>query len=160
VAVNPETSPRIPASVDQLVEDRIDTSGRPTTSKGTKYLTLVRRFRLLSIRDDAHLAEALEVIDRLVEKPTRSEDEDAYLGTLTDLVETYENAHVMIPQKSGVDAVRYLMAENRLSQDDLAPLFGSPSIISEVLAGKRHLTLAHMKKLAERFGVPIDVFAA
>ena len=129
-------------------------------SKGAKYLTLVRRFPLLSIRDDAHLTEALVVIDRLVEKRTRSEDEDAYLGTLTDLVETYENAHVMIPPRSGVDAVRYLMVENNLSQDDPASLFGSPSAISEVLAGKRHLTLAHMKKLAERFGLPIDVFAA
>jgi HTH-type transcriptional regulator / antitoxin HigA len=39
-------------------------------------------------------------------------------------------------------------------------LFGSPSIVSEVLSGKRRLSLSHIRKLAERFGLPIDVFAA
>jgi HTH-type transcriptional regulator/antitoxin HigA len=50
------------------------------------------------------------------------------------------------------------MEENRLKQSDLAPLFGSPSIISEVLSGKRRLALAHMERLAEHFGLPITVF--
>ncbi|MGH2343992.1 MAG: helix-turn-helix domain-containing protein [Chloroflexota bacterium] len=127
---------------------------------GEKYLTLVRRFPLLSIHDDTHLAQALEVIDRLIDNGTRSEDEEAYLQALTDLVETYENAHVPFPPRSGVDALRYLMEENNLAQHDLAPLFGSPSTVSEVLSGKRRLSLSHMRKLAEHFGLPIDVFAA
>jgi HTH-type transcriptional regulator/antitoxin HigA len=65
-----------------------------------------------------------------------------------------------MPPVSGVEALRYLMAENGLTQADLAPLFGSPSIISEVLAGKRRLALAHIARLAGRFGVPADVFIA
>lgn len=123
-----------------------------------EYLSLVRAFPLVSIRDDAHLAGALQVIDRLVEKPERSAAEEAYLGALTDLVETYEDAHVMIPPTSGVDALRYLMAENGLTQADLVPLFGSPSVVSEVLAGKRRLALAHIRKLSAHFGLPTDVF--
>ena len=110
------------------------------------------------IRDDAHLAEALATLDRLIEQPERSEAKEAYLSALTDLVETYENAHVIIPPVSGVAVLRYLMEENGLKQSDLAPLFGSPSIISEVLAGKRRLALAHMRKLTAYFGLPIGVF--
>jgi HTH-type transcriptional regulator/antitoxin HigA len=124
-----------------------------------EYLTLVREFPLLSIRDDAHLREALVTLDRLVEQPERSEAEEAYLSALTDLVETYENAHVVIPPVTGVALLRYLMAENELKQSDLAPLFGAPSIISEVLSGKRRLALSHMQKLAAYFGLPISAFS-
>jgi len=123
-----------------------------------EYLALVRAFPLLSIRNDTHLAEALHVLDGLVEKPTRSAAEEAYLGALTDLVETYEDAHVSIPPVSGVEALRYLMEENNLTQAELAPLFGSPSVISEVLAGKRRLALTHITRLAAYFGLPADVF--
>lgn len=121
-------------------------------------LALVRAFPLVSIRDEAHLAQALAVIDGLTEKPSRSAAEEEYLSALTDLVETYEAVHVAIPPTTGVDALRHLMAENDLSQADLVPIFGTPSAISEVLSGKRGLSLAHVKKLAARFGVPTDVF--
>lgn len=123
-----------------------------------EYLELVRAFPLEHIRDDTHLDAALTVVDRLIDKPERSEAEEAYLGALTDLVETYEDVHVIIPEVSGVDMVRHLMEENSLTQADLAPLFGSPSIISEVLSGKRRLALSHIERLSERFGLPADVF--
>lgn len=123
-----------------------------------QYLALVRAFPLVSIRNDAHLEEALTVIDRLLDIPERSPAEEEYLQALTDLVEAYENAHVAIPPVRGVDALRYLIEENGLTQADLAPLFGARSIVSEVLAGKRHLALSHITRLAERFGLPADVF--
>ena len=125
-----------------------------------EYLDLVRSFPLVSIRGDEHLGDALDVISRLLETPERSLAEEAYLLTLTDLVETYENAHVAIPPTSGVEALRYLMVENGLTQADLAPLLGSRSIVSEILAGKRRLSLTHVTRLAERFGLPADVFIA
>jgi HTH-type transcriptional regulator/antitoxin HigA len=86
--------------------------------------------------------------------------QEAYLGALTDLVETYERAHVTMPATSGVAARRYLMEENGLAQAALVPVFGAPSIVWEVLAGKRRLALAHIQRLAMYFGVPADVFIA
>jgi HTH-type transcriptional regulator/antitoxin HigA len=115
---------------------------------------------LVSIRDEAHLAEALAVLDRLLDTPERTPAQGLYLGALTDLVETYENAHVSIPQVSGVAALRYLIEENALTQADLAPLFGGPSVISEVLAGKRRLALSHIARLAAHFGLTADVVIA
>jgi HTH-type transcriptional regulator / antitoxin HigA len=122
------------------------------------YLELVGAFPLVSIRDDAQLHEALEIVRQLVRKDTLSAAEEAYLGALADLVETYENAHVHIPPTSGVEALRYLMEENDLSQADLVPEFGTASIVSEVLAGKRRLSLTHIQRLATRFGLSADVF--
>lgn len=123
-----------------------------------EYLELVRTFPLISIRDDEHLEEALQVIDRLVDNPSRSEAEEAYLGALSDIVEIYENAHVIFPPVSGLEALQYLVEENGLTADELAPLFGSVSIVSEVLAGTRPLTLTYIGWLADYFGVPADVF--
>jgi HTH-type transcriptional regulator/antitoxin HigA len=123
-----------------------------------QYLALVRAFPLVSIHSDAHLDEAVAVIDQLLDIPKRSTAEEEYLQALTDLVEVYEDAHVVIPTVSGLDALRYLMEENGLTQADLVPDFGTRSIVSEVLAGKRRLALTHITHLAERFGVPADVF--
>jgi len=124
----------------------------------TEYLALVRAFPLVSIHDDTHLAGALDVIDRLVERSGLSNAEEAHLGALTDLVETYETAHVRLPPTSGVEALRYLMEENGLTRADLVSLFGTPSLVSEVLSGKRKLALTHIKRLAARFGLPAGVF--
>jgi HTH-type transcriptional regulator / antitoxin HigA len=131
-----------------------------TMDKATEeqYLTLVRAFPLISVRNDAHLDEALAVIDRLLDSPQRTSAEEEYLQALTDLVEIYENAHVAIPPVSGVEVLRFLMEENGLAQADLVPIFGTRSIVSEVLAGKRRLALSHILRLSERFGLPADVF--
>ena len=129
------------------------------TETEEQYLALVRAFPLVSLHNDAHLSEALAVIDQLLDISERSTAEGEYLQALTDLVEAYENAHVAIPTVTGVDALRYLMEENGLTQADLAPLFGpSRSTMSEALSGKRGLALAHITRLAERFGLPAEVF--
>jgi HTH-type transcriptional regulator / antitoxin HigA len=123
-----------------------------------EYLALVRAFPLAHIRDDAHLDAAVAVIDRLLDKGDRSPAEEMYLDALTDLVETYEEAHVPIPVRSGVDALRFLMEANDLRQVDLVPVLGRKSLVSEVLSGKRPLALTHIKKLADYFRVSPAVF--
>jgi len=123
-----------------------------------EYLALVRAFPLAHIRDDAHLDAAVAVIDRLLDKGDRSPAEEMYLDALTDLVETYEETHVRIPVRSGVDALRFLMEANDLRQVDLVPVLGRKSLVSEVLGGKRPLALTHIKKLADYFRVSPAVF--
>ena len=123
-----------------------------------EYLALVRAFPLAHIRDDAHLDAAVAVINRLLDKGDRSPAEEMYLDALTDLVETYEEVHVAIPARSGVDALRFLMEANDLRQVDLVPVLGRKSLVSEVLSGKRPLTLTHVKKLADYVRVSPAVF--
>ncbi len=50
------------------------------------------------------------------------------------------------------------MEENGLSQVDLVPLFGTPPVVSEVLADKRRLALTHFRRLTDHFGLPADMF--
>ena len=123
-----------------------------------EYLRLVRAFPLVPIGGEADLDAAIAVIDRLTDKPARSEAEEAYLGVLTDLVGTYEDAHVTIPPRSGVAALRFLMEANGLRQADLVPVLGRRSLVSEILHGKRHLALSHVRKLAAYFHVSPATF--
>ena len=49
-------------------------------------------------------------------------------------------------------------AANHLKQKDLAPIFDSEGVVSEVLSGKRDLNKHHIEKLSERFNVSPAVF--
>jgi HTH-type transcriptional regulator/antitoxin HigA len=50
------------------------------------------------------------------------------------------------------------MQANQLKQKDLLDIFGTPSIISEVLGEKRGLTVEHIRRLSRRFHVSPEVF--
>lgn len=123
-----------------------------------RYADHLHEFPLESIRDDAHLDRATEKIDGLLDQPELAPGDEVYLNALSDLVALYEAEHVVLPEVGGVEVLRHLMEEHDLQQKDLVPIFGSKSTVSEVLRGKRPLTLAHIVKLSERFAVPADVF--
>ena len=101
------------------------------------YFKLVKQLPLITIRDDDHLDEAVEVIDYLLGEDL---DEGAreYLEVLTRLVEDYEDEHVSIPDASEADVLRELMRMNDLSQAKLAKAVGiSQSTLSAILSGTR-----------------------
>jgi len=100
----------------------------------------------------------LAVLDRLTSKAHRSQNEEKYAELLVTLIEAYEEEHFDIADAAPVDVLRSLMEANHLRQKDLAPVFGSESIVSEVLNGKRELNRTQIEKLSRRFGVSPAVF--
>ncbi len=122
------------------------------------YFALVKQFPLTHIQNDDHLDAAITIIDRLLRQDLDKGAEE-YLDALTDLVETYEDRHVVIPVASEADVLRMLMESNRLSQSKLARAVGiSQSTISAVLRGSRSLTKEHVIKLAQFFHVSPAAF--
>jgi HTH-type transcriptional regulator/antitoxin HigA len=63
-----------------------------------------------------------------------------------------------LPRAKPVEILRFLMDQHGLKQKDLANVFGTPSIVSEVLSGKRKLNSKHIQRLSERFHVSPEVF--
>jgi antitoxin component HigA of HigAB toxin-antitoxin module len=122
------------------------------------YFELVQQFPLTSIRDDAHLAMAQEVIDRLLRKDL-DEGAEAYLDALTEHVMVYEDVRFPIRDASEADVLRELMNANRLSQPKLAKAVEiAQSTISAVLNGTRSLTKGQVIALARHFNVSTSAF--
>lgn len=102
--------------------------------------------------------EYASVLDKLASKENPSNQEEKYAEVLLTLVEAYEEKHHAIPDASPVEVLRALMDANDLRQKDLASIFGSESIVSEVLHKKRDLNKAHIEKLSKRFRISPAVF--
>ena len=119
----------------------------------TAYYVLVKKFPLVPIRDDAHLAKALAIIEGLVKRDL-DEGSGAYLDVLSGLVEAYEDRMSTIPDASEAEVLRELMRANGLNQTALQEKVGiAQSTISAVLKGSRALTRDQVIQLARFFHV-------
>jgi len=122
------------------------------------YFALVKEFPLAHIQDDAHLAAAQEMIDRLLEQEV-DRGARAYLDVLTDLVEAYEDEHYPISDASEAEVLGELMRSHGLSQQRLSKKVGiAQSTLSAVLSGSRTLTKGQVIALAEFFGISPAAF--
>ena len=100
----------------------------------------------------------LSVLDQLAARQNATVEEEKYAEVLLTLIEAYEEQHYSIPDASPLQVLRALMEANDLRQKDLVPIFGSESIVSEVLHKKRALNKGHIEKLSKRFNVSPAVF--
>ncbi len=87
-----------------------------------------------------------------------SPEEDKLLDLLSDLIEDYEDRVYPIEDAPPFEMLKFLMRENDLKQTDLLHVFGSSGIASEVVNGKRSISKAQAKKLAEFFKVSVELF--
>jgi HTH-type transcriptional regulator/antitoxin HigA len=98
-------------------------------------------------------------LEGLLRKNQRTAEEKRLAELLTLLIEEYEQQRYALPRTAGpVDILRHLMDANGLRQVDLLDVFGTASIVSEVLGGKRELSKAHIAKLSERFHISPELF--
>lgn len=109
-----------------------------------------------AIRTEADYKAALARIDALMDAEFGTPDGDE-LDVLTDLVELYEARHVPIGYPSPIEAIRFRMEQGGLSPRDLVPFLGSRAKVSEILSGKRQLTMQMARALHANLGIPADV---
>jgi HTH-type transcriptional regulator / antitoxin HigA len=76
------------------------------------------------------------------------------------LIEEFEAKEYSLPAGDPIDLLRHLMDSNHLRQADLIDVFGTPSVVSEVLKRKRELSTAHITRLSERFHLSPALFFA
>ena len=109
-----------------------------------------------AIRSEADYQAALARIDKLMDaKPETPESEE--LDVLVDLVELYEERHVPMGYPSALAGIQFRMEQEGLTSRDLIPLIGSRSKVSEVLSGKRPMTIQMARALHKVLGIPADV---
>ncbi|HEX3358769.1 MAG TPA: helix-turn-helix domain-containing protein [Tepidisphaeraceae bacterium] len=127
------------------------------------YLELVRKFPLRPIRREAEYDEAIEILKDLVGRADSglSSGERDYTDALSQLVGIYEDANYPIEHelKTPLARLKYLIAQNDMNTTQLGELLGSGrGQASLILNGKRELSKANIRTLADRFKVSPALF--
>jgi HTH-type transcriptional regulator / antitoxin HigA len=110
---------------------------------------------LILIDGDAELARARALVERLWES-----DEPADVARLqaqARLIAAYEESKWPRRPPNTADLIRHLMDQHGLTRADMVPILGTPSRVSEVLRGKKGLSMAMVQRLRTRFKIPADL---
>ena len=100
-----------------------------------------------------------KVFNGLIDKENLLPEEDKLFNLLAHLLEDYEKRTLPPVEKSSpLETLKFLMKENDLRQSDLADIFGTQSIVSEVLNGKREITKNQAKALSQKFCLRLEAF--
>jgi HTH-type transcriptional regulator/antitoxin HigA len=110
---------------------------------------------LVLIDSDAELARARGLIDRLWNSDAPRDM--ARLEAQARLIAAYEERKWPRRPPSTADLIRHLMDQHGLRRADMVPILGGASRVSEVLRGKKGLSMAMVQRLRARFRVPADL---
>jgi HTH-type transcriptional regulator/antitoxin HigA len=110
---------------------------------------------LIVIQNDADHAQAKALIEKLI--GSNNPADQARMTAQARLIEAYERSRWPRRTPTLPELLTYLMDQHGLSRADLVPLLGTASRVSEVLNGKRELSMSMVRKLRGRFHVSADV---
>lgn len=96
---------------------------------------------------------ALEKVNSLFDaKPDTIEGDE--LDILVTLIEKYEEIHYPIPEPDPIEAIKFMMEQNGLTDADLGIILNSRSRVSELFNRKRALTIKQIRVLNEKLHIP------
>jgi HTH-type transcriptional regulator/antitoxin HigA len=110
---------------------------------------------VIAIESDADHAQAKALVGKLM--GSRRSDDRVRLAAQARLIEAYERSRWPRLAPTLPDLLNYLMDQHDLSRGDLVPLLGTMSRVSEVLNGKRELSMNMVRRLRERFNISADL---
>lgn len=110
------------------------------------------------IRTKADYKAALKAVSALMElDPDLGTAEGDRLDVLATLVQAYENKHLPIERPDPIEAIKFRMEQSGLTVKDMAAYIGSSNRVYEVLARKRPLSLAMIRRIHKGLGIPAEV---
>ena len=114
---------------------------------------------LSTFETEGQYNKAVGWLDELIDETGENEASltESLIDTLGTLVKDYEDRNIPEPDADPVDCLKFLMEEHNLEPSDL-PEMGNQEIVSDILSGKKPLTVKQIKVLSERFNVSPVVF--
>ena len=115
---------------------------------------------LRPIQDEIDLDNAQEIANRLAVLDSRTADQDAYLETLSLLIESYEDGRHQIETSDldPIDTLKYLLDQHKTSASELGRIIGQRQLGAKILSRKQGLSKAHILTLSNHFAVSPAVF--
>ena len=108
------------------------------------------------IKTEADCSAVLARIEELMDA-RRNTPKGGELEILSLLVHEYEERVFPIDKPDPIEAIRFRMEQQGLKPTDLVPFLGSRSRVSEVLSGRRNLSLKMIRALVRGLGIPAEV---
>jgi HTH-type transcriptional regulator/antitoxin HigA len=96
---------------------------------------------------------ALERVNTLFDARPNTDEADE-LDILVTLIEKYEKIHYPIPEPDPIEAIKFMMEQNGLTDADLGIILNSRSRVSEIFKRKRALTITQIRVLNEKLNIP------
>ena len=125
-----------------------------------KYGRLLAKYLPAVIRSDDEHDRLAELLMKLALSDQRTAEEERLIELLERLVDDYDERRMKgsLEVLEPLALLEHLMEEGGLKQVDLVDCFGSQSVVSAVMAGKRQINSEHARRLARRFGLPLAMF--
>ena len=82
------------------------------------------------------------------------------LEVLSILVESYEEKHYPIPPPHPIEAIKFRLEQMGMDEKKLTTLLGGRSRKSEILSGRRKLSLAMIRELHDKLNIPAETLIA
>lgn len=111
-----------------------------------------------TIETETEYERTLAIVEHLTFNRNRTPEETAIHKLLVMLVEAYEAEHYPMPESSPDEILQHIMEASGTRQADLVGIVGSSGVVSEIVNGKRAISKAQAKILAELFKVSPSLF--
>ena len=124
-----------------------------------KYARVLAKVLPRVINSDEEHERMLAEIEKLMDRgERRTIEEDAALDLMVRLVQDYDREHHPLADPSPNEMLAYLMEKRGLRQVDLVPIIKSRGYVSDIINGRRAISKAHARQLAEFFKVSAGLF--
>ena len=128
------------------------------TINPSDYAQVLAKYQPKVIETETENDRAIELAQELEHKANRSNEEDAILELLVTLIEKFESENYPLDEGTPHSMLLHLMESNNTKQENLVSMIGSRGVVSEVVNGKRSISKAQAKALAEFFSVDVGLF--
>lgn len=123
-----------------------------------KYARLIATSLPLPPRTEADNQRLIHVLSGLDEREDLTAEQSAFAELLAIVIEDFEEKHYALPRVGPHEALKALMEDRGLRHKDVWPVAGNKGLTTEILAGRRKISVALAKRLAEHFRVPVELF--
>lgn len=124
------------------------------------YGKLLAKVQPHAIKGEKEYDRLVAEVGRLMERGEEnlSPEENSLLEMMSILIEDYDRQHYPLSPSKPHEILVFLMEQRGLNPHDLWPVLGSKGRVSEILSGKRAISKAQARRLADFFHASVDLF--
>lgn len=125
---------------------------------GRKYAQLIAASLPIPPKTEADNERLIKILTELDERENLGPEEAAFTQLLAIVIEDFEDKHYALPPVAPHAALKALMEDRGLQHKDVAVVVGNKGLTTEILAGRRKISSAVAKRLADQLRVPLEMF--